>query len=64
MKGIVCLITNLVLFTGLAACNRSTEVTVFEAGVYKGARDPLLQADVVKRAETLRQRFTLVQTDR
>lgn len=52
------------LMTGLAGCYESTEVTVFEPGVYKGLQDPLLQTDAQARAESLKQRFTLVQTDR
>ena len=59
-----CLLTCFVLLTGIAGCKRSTEVTVFEAGVYQGAHDPLLQEDIAKRTEILQQRFKLVQTDR
>lgn len=48
----------------LSACYESPSVTVHEAGVYKGERDPLLNTDVQSRAETLQKRFTMVQTDR
>ncbi len=49
----------------LVGCYESTEVTVYDPGVYKGEEDPLM-AKQRKEAqqERLRQRFRQVQTDR
>lgn len=46
----------------LAGCYESTEVTVYEPGQYKGAKDPLLKG--ANRTETLQKRFSMIQTDR
>lgn len=48
----------------LAGCYESSSITSHEPGVYKGNKDPLLQASVDQRAETMKKRFELVQTDR
>ena len=48
----------------LAGCWESTEVTVHEAGKYKGAKDPLLSQQGASRTEALKKRFQLVQMDR
>ncbi len=64
MKSMGLIFTGLIVATGLLGCNESTDVTTFEAGVYKGTEDPLLQMDVVDRSEILKKRFNLVQTDR
>ncbi|HSH43624.1 MAG TPA: hypothetical protein VK973_16005 [Arenicellales bacterium] len=48
----------------LAGCYDSADVTVHEPGEYKGTSDPLLNSDAESRAETLEERFKLVQTDR
>ena len=56
--------TCLFLAAGLAGCYESPRVTLSDAGVYKGAQDPLLLADTAARAETLQQRFRLALTDR
>jgi hypothetical protein len=48
---------------GLTACYEDTDVTLHEAGVYKGSPD--VHAETAEaRAETLKQRFNQVQTDR
>jgi len=47
----------------LSACYEDTDVTMHEAGVYKGNEDShALSAE--ERAEVLKQRFNSVQTDR
>ena len=48
----------------VSGCWESGEVTIHEAGKYKGVRDPLLSQDLSERAQTLEQRFALVQMDR
>jgi len=48
----------------LAACYESADVTLHEPGEYKGESDSLMKADAETRAETLEERFNLVQTDR
>lgn len=48
---------------GLTACYEDTDVTLHEAGVYKGKLDEhALSAEA--RADVLKQRFNQVQTDR
>lgn len=48
-----------------AGCNVPQDVTLHEAGVYKGSKDPLLsQHRKAEAKQTLVQRFNLVQTDR
>ncbi len=49
---------------GLSGCWVSGDVTVHEAGKYKGARDPLLNQQASARTESLQKRFQLVQADR
>ena len=49
----------------LAACGNPMDVTLYEAGVYKGQKDDLLAK--LEKQETqneLEQRFSKVQTDR
>ena len=49
----------------LGGCYGPQDVTLHQAGVYKGSKDPLLQQHGQAQAkETLQQRFDLVQTDR
>lgn len=64
MKSISRAFAGFILAIGVVACYESPDVTVYEPGVYKGAQDPLLDADVADRAKTLEERFKLVQTDR
>ena len=47
----------------LSACYEDTDVTMHEAGVYKGSEDKHAMA-AEERADVLKQRFTQVQTDR
>jgi hypothetical protein len=53
------------LFTSLAGCYESPNVTLHKPGVYKGDKDPLQekQRSPAQQA-TLRERFDLVQKDR
>ena len=48
----------------VSGCWESSDVTLHEAGKYKGVRDPLLEQDVAERADTLEKRFALIQMDR
>lgn len=48
---------------GLSACYEDTDVTMHEAGVYKGSPDEHAMS-AEERAEVLKQRFNQVQTDR
>ena len=49
----------------LTACYDDVGVTLYEAGVYKGPTDPLIDTSKSKaHQERLRQRFDMVQTDR
>jgi len=51
-----------VLATG---CSRATDVTVYEPGVYKGPKDPLVAMHATAEHKALLQeRFTKGQTDR
>lgn len=51
-----------VLATG---CGRATDVTVYEPGVYKGSKDPLMAMHATAEHKALLQeRFTKGQTDR
>ena len=51
-----------VLATG---CSRATDVTVYEPGVYKGPKDPLVAMHATAEHKALLQeRFTMGQTDR
>ena len=63
MKRTMAAATIVVAFA-LSGCWESGEVTIHEAGEYKGPQDPLLSQDASERAETLAQRFALSQTDR
>ncbi|MCP4407527.1 MAG: hypothetical protein GY807_07155 [Gammaproteobacteria bacterium] len=59
---IICLITSSVWVMG---CHEPPEVTIHEAGVYKGAKDPLLdRRRQTGSADELVKRFNLVQIDR
>jgi outer membrane protein assembly factor BamE (lipoprotein component of BamABCDE complex) len=49
---------------GLSGCWESSDVTIYEQGVYKGKKDPLLQQQASAREEALKKRFELVQVDR
>jgi hypothetical protein len=49
----------------LTACYDEVGVTLYEAGEYKGATDPLVEASKSNaHKERLRKRFDMVQTDR
>jgi hypothetical protein len=56
----------LAILAALAAgCGRGREVTVYEPGVYKGAKDPLVAALASDDQKArLRERFSTGQTDR
>lgn len=60
----VALSLGLLVTLGLAGCWESSDVTVHEAGKYKGAKDPLLSQQASSRSEALQKRFQLVQADR
>lgn len=48
-----------------AGCGRGREVTVYEPGVYKGAKDPLVAALASEDLNgRLRERLSMGQTDR
>jgi hypothetical protein len=48
-----------------AGCGRVTDVTVYEPGVYKGAKDPLLAKHASAEHKTrLQERFSTGQADR
>ena len=64
MKMLLSLIAGVSLTFVLAGCYESPSVTSYQPGVYKGTKDPLLQASAGQRAETMKKRFELVQTDR
>ena len=48
----------------VSGCWDSGEVTIHQAGEYKGVRDPLLAQDAAEREEILKERFALIQMDR
>ncbi len=48
----------------LSGCWESSDITIANAGQYKGARDPLLSQNTASRAESLSKRFQLIQMDR
>jgi len=49
----------------LGGCYESPDVTVYQPGVYKGSRDPLLALERTdKQQQRLQERFKMVQTDR
>jgi hypothetical protein len=60
----IALVVGMVAAMGLGGCYESTDVTLHEAGKYKGAKDPLLSQQVSSRTEALNKRFQLVQADR
>lgn len=64
MKTVIRLFSIVGVTVLLSACYESSDVTIHEAGKYKGASDPLMEADAENRAETLEERFDMVQTDR
>jgi hypothetical protein len=49
---------------GLSGCWESSDVTIYEQGVYKGKKDPLMDQSAAAREEALKKRFQLVQMDR
>lgn len=63
-RNIFTLMVGVAVTTLVVGCYESPEVTAYEPGVYKGAKDPLTQSGADARAETLQKRFNLVQTDR
>lgn len=49
----------------LAGCYESADVTVHEAGIYKGRNDPLIaKTATLEHQDTIAKRFNMVQTDR
>jgi hypothetical protein len=53
------------LLLATVGCSDSGKVTLHQAGVYKGATDPLLAKQRTEEQQnTLRKRFNLVQADR
>jgi len=52
------------VFVVMTGCSESSSVTLSEPGVYKGARDPLLDANSDERASALSARFKISQLDR
>ena len=49
----------------VSGCGQATEVTVYEPGVYKGAKDPLLsETDNPAYRQAMQERFQRGQTDR
>jgi len=57
------LLTATILF--VVACYESPEVVVHKPGIYKGARDPLLEKQrSAQQQEMLRDRVMLIQADR
>lgn len=64
MNRLLSLIAGVSLTFVLAGCYESSSITSYEPGVYKGNKDPLLQASADQRAETMKKRFELVQMDR
>lgn len=53
----------IIAMLGLTACYEDTDVTLHEAGEYKGSPDHHAKTPE-ERAEILKQRFNQVQTDR
>jgi hypothetical protein len=54
-----------VSLVALSGCGESTDVTLHKPGVYKGAKDPLVEKQRdPKQQELLLARFNQVQTDR
>lgn len=63
-KSRLTLALGVVVTLGLSGCWESSDVTMHEAGKYKGAKDPLLNQQAASRTESLQKRFQLVQADR
>jgi hypothetical protein len=64
VKLILLFVTAAVL-TGLAGCYESPKMKVYQPGVYKGDKDPLLDKQrTPEQQATLRERFDRVQRDR
>lgn len=62
-RGFIFLLTATILF--VVACYESPEVVVHKPGIYKGARDPLLEKQrSAQQQEMLRDRVMLIQADR
>jgi hypothetical protein len=62
MKSIVYILTAGMVLAGLTGCSyESRKTEMYEPGVYKGAKDPLLAQ---QKQQELIDRFKLVQTDR
>jgi hypothetical protein len=62
MKRMIWLLTVSVVLAGLAGCSMEPRsVTMYEPGVYKGAKDPML---ALQNQQVLIDRLKLVQTDR
>jgi hypothetical protein len=62
MQTLARIAAGLIMVVSLAGCYESADVTIYEPGEYKGPKDPLLQGN--DRTETLKKRFSMVQTDR
>ena len=64
LKKKITFVLSCVALLGLSGCWESSDITVHEAGKYKGAKDPMLATSGASRAEGLEKRFQLVQVDR
>ena len=64
LKKIFTLVLAVALSSGLSACWESSDITLHEAGKYKGANDSMITTSGAARAEGLQKRFALVQVDR
>jgi hypothetical protein len=64
MKRTIAVAAVLTATFAVSGCWESGDITIHEAGKYKGVRDPLLKQDVAERADTLEKRFALIQMDR
>ena len=63
-KSILLIVTAAVL-TGLAGCYESPKAKIYEPGVYKGGKDPLLEKErSPEQQAALQKRFDMVQRDR
>ncbi len=58
------LIATAIAALSLTGCWESSDITLHEAGEYKGVKDPLLSQSTASRTEALKKRFQLVQMDR
>lgn len=65
MKSVISLAAMALFGLLLSGCSDSSDVTIYEPGVYKGAVDPLIEKQrSPQQQERLLARFNQVQTDR